>query len=83
MVYWVYELYTKERYPLQPPSESGAGWFYMEILLSALLYQMANTLMTICNANEKPATVAVIGYCGIGYSLMLDKLIWHTWFLPV
>ena len=38
----------------------------------------ANTVMTICNANENPATVALVGMCAIAYNFFFDKLIFSV-----
>ena len=53
-------------------NEGSPYWYYSEILISLSSSIFANSLMTICNANENPATVSLIGMCAIFYNYLFD-----------
>jgi len=81
LVYYAYQLYSEERYPLEPPANySDYQWYYCEIILAAASSVMANSLMTICNKNEKPATVTVVSQVAIGFSFLSDTIFFGTMF---
>lgn len=82
-MYFVCEIWMTGRYPLQAPSEFNRYWYYTELVLAAASAVMANSLMTVCNKNEKPATIAVVGQSAIGYSFLSDNVFFGTEFEPI
>ena len=76
------QLYVEGKYPLEPPTKQSGplALYYLELVTTAVFALLANSIMTICNANEQPATVAVICYCGIVYGILVDTLLFDVWF---
>lgn len=77
----MYELISQEKYPFEPPIDYNSVecfWYYSELMISAAFAILANTLMTICNANENPATVSLIGMCAVGYNFLIDTVFFNV-----
>lgn len=73
--YWAYTLVQNRVWPYQPPPVVHNYWlYYVEIIAAVASSVFANTLMTISNANENPATVSLVSMCGIAYNFFFDKV---------
>ena len=55
-------------------------WYYAEMIVAALAAVFANTLLTICYANENPTTVAVLSQLQVGFNFLIDLLVFNLSF---
>ena len=58
-MFWCYELVYYGKMPYESHGDEPQ-WYYAEMIVAALAAVFANTLLTICYANENPTTVAVL-----------------------
>jgi drug/metabolite transporter (DMT)-like permease len=82
-LFYVIQLVMVRQLPLQPPegyTSAALTSYYFELLAAALVAVGANSLMTVCNKRENPATVSVVGYCGVAYSLIVDTVLFDQHF---
>ena len=62
------------------PYAYDSWWPYFEIIVSAFLNMVSQSLMTYSNQNNNPGTVGLIAYIGVSYNFMFDLCIFNIRF---